>query len=95
VIHWETALELDTLGFNILRSTSLDGERVQLNEQLIPSQAPGGFGGSYEFVDYDIQPGVTYYYWLAFVETSGEPTPPYGPVQALAERSIFIPLVRK
>jgi hypothetical protein len=95
VIHWETALELDTLGFNLLRSTSLDGERVQINAQLIPSQAPGGFGGSYEFVDYDIQSGVTYYYWLAFVETAGDPTPPYGPVQARAERSIFIPLIRK
>ncbi len=43
VINWETALELDTLGFNILRSTSLDGERVANQRSIDPQPGPRWF----------------------------------------------------
>jgi protocatechuate 3,4-dioxygenase beta subunit len=94
VVSWQTFLELDAIGFNLYRSTSPDGEWLQLNDELIPSQSPGGFGGaSYEFIDPDVQPGVTYFYRLVFIDISGET--PYGPVSVLAEHNIFIPFVRK
>lgn len=94
VVRWQTAMEVDAIGFNLLRSTDPDGERVQLNDKLIPSQAPGGLGGAfYEFVDTDVTPGVTYYYWLVFVDTSGEEV--FGPVEALVWRTTFLPFVRR
>jgi hypothetical protein len=94
VVSWQTFLELDAIGFNLYRSTNPDGDWVQLNDELILSQAPGGFGGaSYEFIDPDVQPGVTYFYRLVFIDTSGETI--YGPVAVLAEHTLFLPFVRK
>jgi uncharacterized repeat protein (TIGR01451 family) len=94
VVSWQTLLELDAIGFNLYRSTSPDGEWLQLNDELILSQVPGGFGGAfYEFVDTEVQPGVTYYYWLVFIDTSGETT--YGPVAVMAEHILFLPFVRR
>jgi hypothetical protein len=94
VVQWHTAQELDAIGFNLYRAASLDGERTRLNAELIPSQAPGGIGGaSYEFVDPDVHPGITYYYWLVFIDISGETT--FGPVVVLLENPVFLPFVQK
>ncbi len=41
LLEWETATELDNLGFNVYRSGAALGERVQLNGALIPAQNPG------------------------------------------------------
>ena len=69
LLQWETALEINMLGYNLYRSTTLDGEKVRLNPTLLPTGAIGGEGGaSYEFIDLSVQPGETCYYWLEFVE---------------------------
>jgi hypothetical protein len=74
-LNWETATELDNLGFNLYRAESVDGPQVQINAALIPSMAPGSpVGASYEFVDGSAQAGVTYYYWLADVDLYGQAT---------------------
>lgn len=79
-VTWQTVSELDHLGFNVWRSLTEEIPDTQLNAELIPSQAPGsGQGGSYEWVDNDIEPGVTYYYWLEDVDVSGVTTR-HGPV---------------
>jgi hypothetical protein len=80
LINWKTVAELNNLGFNLLRSTSsADGEQTKLNDELIPSQAPGsGQGASYSFEDDDVEDDTTYYYWLEDVDTSGR-TRQYGP----------------
>ncbi|MGC9334419.1 MAG: hypothetical protein ACP5JJ_09745, partial [Anaerolineae bacterium] len=37
VLSWATTSEVDNLGFNLWRAESIDGERVKINEELIPS----------------------------------------------------------
>jgi hypothetical protein len=72
VVAWETSSELQTLGFNVLRSEDPLGESSQINAQLIPAQRPGGTtGGIYELVDDSIGANVVYYYWLDEVDISG------------------------
>jgi hypothetical protein len=84
LLEWETASELDNLGFNLYRSTALNGDYVQLNAALIPAQNPGAvFGGIYTWVDEDVTPGVTYFYKLEDVDIYGVATL-HGPVQATA-----------
>jgi hypothetical protein len=85
VLDWETAAELDTLGFNVYRAESADGLRTLLNSSLIAGQAPGStLGASYQFVDDTASAGITYYYWLQEVGTNLE-TLEHGPVSAQLE----------
>ena len=87
LLEWETATELDNLGFNVYRSQAAEGERVQLNPALIPAQNPGSvLGATYSFLDEAAAPGVTYYYWLEDVDANGAATlhgPVSGQVQPL------------
>ena len=81
LVTWETASELGNRGFNLYRGTSPAGWDRQLNAALIPSQSQGSPGGFvYTWEDRaDLVPGVTYYYWLQDVDTSGAMTM-HGPV---------------
>ena len=80
VLEWETATELDNLGFNVYRSGAAEGERIQLNAALIPAQNPGSvLGATYRFLDETATPGVIYYYWLEDVDAYGAATL-HGPV---------------
>ncbi len=93
-LAWETALEIDTLGFNIYRNTCPDDEHgwQMLNQYLIPAAARGSvLGQSYEYIDSTMQPGVTYYYWVEAI--SVDATQLFGP-RAIFQ-SLFLPLVRK
>jgi hypothetical protein len=95
-LDWETASELDNLGFNLYRSEPAEGERVQLNTALIPGQNPGSpAGAAYSFVDETAEPGVIYTYWLEVVDTHGGAML-HGPVQATVPSSpyrYYLPLV--
>lgn len=71
-LTWETATEIDNLGFNLYRANQIAEERTMLNAELIPSLAPGSLLGSiYEYTDADVVAGSTYYYWLEDVDVSG------------------------
>jgi hypothetical protein len=94
LIEWETALELDILGYNIYRSTSPEGERELINLELIPNSPDGFFGASYEFRDTTIQPGATYYYWLEVVGIYG-PESITGPIVSTTYHYIYIPLTSR
>ncbi len=99
LIEWETVSEIDNLGFNLYRATSVDGPPSQLNAVLIPSKAPGSpVGATYQFVDDSVDPGVTYYYWLDAVDLHYAATR-HGPVPATAEPDtlyrMFLPVVRR
>ena len=74
-LEWETATELENVGFNLYRSTEVGSEYVKINDTLIPSQSPGStFGAVYTWLDEDIPPGRTYFYKLEDVSISGSST---------------------
>jgi len=82
-LEWETATELDNLGFNLYRSESASGARMMLNNNLIPAQAPGStVGAAYAWLDQTVSaaPGI-YYYWLEDLDVYGNTTL-HGPVSA-------------
>ncbi len=73
--------EIDNLGFNLYRAESPDGPYVKLNEELIPSQAPGSpIGAVYVWLDSTVQMGRIYYYKLEDVDIYGYTTM-HGPVE--------------
>lgn len=83
LVTWETASELDNVGFNLYRSTVAAGPYTQLNNTLIPPQFPGEImGGNYEWLDTDAQPGVTYFYKLEDIDVKGVSTF-HGPVSTV------------
>ncbi|OQA16682.1 MAG: hypothetical protein BWY63_02669 [Chloroflexi bacterium ADurb.Bin360] len=79
-VTWETAQELDNLGFNLYRGESEAGPWVKLNEALIPTQVPGAVSGAvYEWLDAGVTPGTAYFYRLEDVDIYGLSTF-HGPV---------------
>ncbi len=94
LLTWQTALELDTLGFNLYRSASQDGERLLLNPQLIPATALGALGGAeYQFEDATALPGQAHYYWLEVVNLEGVQY--FGPQVVFSVHSVFLPIQSK
>lgn len=69
-LRWTTSQEENFQGFNILRSSTIDGPRQQLNSTII---APHGTGIVYEFLDSTVQPGQSYY-WLQILGYEGRVT---------------------
>jgi hypothetical protein len=98
-LDWETAVELNNLGFHLYRSDTVDGPYVKLNDVLIPSQAPGSMQGAlYTWDDRDVVAGATYYYKLESVDIYSRGTQ-YGPVWATAMPApayrIYLPLLSR
>ena len=96
LVSWETATELDRLGFDLYRATSLGGPLTRLNEGLILSPVPGSPAGAlYTYLDELVNPGATYYYWLDSVGVNGVATRD-GPVSAaVGNWRIYLPLIRR
>jgi len=93
-LTWETSNEVDLIGFNLYRSTAMDGDKVRLNSTLIPAKSPGELtGASYQFFDQSVHPGVPYDYWLEAVKVGG-PAIMLGPTQAEALYTIRLPLIK-
>jgi len=67
LLTWETVSEIDNAGFNLYRSNSSAGPGEL--QAFVPSAAPGSSQGAiYEWTDLDVQPGVTYFYWLEAID---------------------------
>ena len=84
VVHWQTASEVGTVGFQLYRKVG--GAWVLVNtDGLIPAKgAPlGGIGASYAYVDAGADPSATHTYKLVEITLDG--TEEYGPF----ERSAF------
>jgi hypothetical protein len=80
-LSWETASELDNLGFNLYRAERPNGLKTKINEALIPANVPPGSpaGAVYDYVDLDLAPRHGYWYWLEDVDINGR-TMLHGPV---------------
>jgi CSLREA domain-containing protein len=93
LLEWETASEIDSLGFHLYRGESPEGDRVRLNVSLIPCQKPGSpVGAAYTWHDAGVTPGILCYYWLEEVDVQGA-AKLHGPVLAAAWHQVFLPLV--
>jgi len=93
LVTWETAAELQNLGFILYRGESPAGPWVKLNAELIPTQNPGAsFGASYEWLDSEVTLGAPIYYRLEDVDLSGASTF-HGPVSAMAAGTTAVKLV--
>jgi hypothetical protein len=68
-IAWETAFEIDHLGFHVERAEDRSDHFERLNRELI--KGAGDRGHRYEFVDRDVRSGRTYAYKLQAVDTFG------------------------
>lgn len=91
LLTWETATELENLGFNLYRADSLYGERGQINGRLIPSEMSGNaMGATYTYLDETAAPGQTYYYWLEDVDVHGL-VGEHGPAEATTAAQKTLP----
>lgn len=84
IVEWTTASELDTVGFNVYRSDTKDGQYQLVNESLIPGSSDPLTGGSYTYRDSDVKPGGTYYYQLEDIELDGSSNS-FGPIEVKAQ----------
>jgi hypothetical protein len=99
LVTWETASEVENLGFNVYRAIEVDGPLTQLNAGLVHIWMPGSSdGGSYAYLDGAVVPDTTYYYWLEAVDVRGG-THRHGPVVATSQPAavyrIFLPSVSR
>jgi hypothetical protein len=96
LLQWETITEVDTQGFHLYRAAAHHGERLRLNEALIPGVNLGGVrGGAYEFKDESAPRDSTLYYWLEHVDVYGG-IQEHGPVSAALPAGNFpihLPLI--
>jgi hypothetical protein len=72
VIEWETASEMDTVGFLIFRSLNSEGPFEIITTTPIPSSTDPLVGGSYQYTDSNVIAGQRYYYQLIEIETNGK-----------------------
>jgi hypothetical protein len=82
-ITWATENELDTIGYNVYRSDSAEGEYSKVNTTLIPSYTDPTLGGEHSFVDEDVKRGQVYYYKLETIGREGN-TESEGPIELTA-----------
>lgn len=83
LISWTTGTEIDTEGFNILRSISPGDPYRRITPSMIEATGSAMRGGKYSFVDREVEKGRTYYYKLEEVDVRGKRVE-YGPVAVVA-----------
>jgi hypothetical protein len=90
LLTWQTKSERNNLGFHIYRSLESSGEAEQINDSIIPSQAPNSSQGfAYEWEDHNVETDSTYHYWIQTVETNGL-NKWYGPVSVTAPTAVTV-----
>jgi uncharacterized repeat protein (TIGR01451 family) len=86
-VAWTTAMERDTWGFFVLRSTTGNrSDAVKVNAEIVVAKGTNGGGGSYSVVD--PAGGVNNRYWLQEIETGDKKVNEYGPVTASAPAAV-------
>jgi hypothetical protein len=80
-LEWSTGSEIDNLGFHLHRAVSERGPWTLITASLIPGLGSSPQGASYSYRDTGLTNGVTYYYKLEDIETTGA-RGFHGPVSA-------------
>jgi len=81
VLNWETASEMDNVGFNIYRARTIDGVKKKINTDLIQAANPGSPEGAvYSFTNTKVKQDKKYFYWLESVDINGN-TSLHGPIK--------------
>jgi alpha-tubulin suppressor-like RCC1 family protein len=78
VVEWETASEIGTVGFYLLRLDEETGKYRKVNKRILPGLLHSPQGGVYSYVDEGAESGGTYTYQLVEVEVKGKKRT-YGP----------------
>ncbi len=89
-LAWETATELDTAGFYVVRSLEQNGSYVRMNSEMIPAEGDSMIGANYSFLDTNVNPTQVYYYQLEVMNTTGG-AEYFGPVWAGLQVSTATP----
>ncbi len=71
IITWSTESEVETAGFHVYRANQEDGPYEKVTKNLIESKGDPFTGGEYEFRDPNVEAGLTYFYQLEELETTG------------------------
>jgi hypothetical protein len=78
-LRWETASELDNLGFNLYRALEAEGPYERITASLIPGLGSSPVGAAYSYRDVGLDNGTTYFYRLEDIDLTSAPTL-HGPV---------------
>jgi uncharacterized repeat protein (TIGR01451 family) len=98
LLKWETAWEVDSYGFVLLRRASgQPGEAQEI--AFVPAQGRNGGGAAYRYLDAGsgagLESGTAYRYWLVEVDTSGRRTTFGSALSAAASEfphQVYLPL---
>jgi len=72
VLSWEARNEDGVYGYLIYRAAAREGPYLRLNEEIVHVAVAGNAGTHrYTYVDTDVQPGRTYFYYLDIVGVDG------------------------
>src|SRR5262249_30921045 len=82
-LSWSTASELGNLGFHLYRADAAAGPWTRITAAVIPGLGASPTGTSYSYGDTGLVAGITYFYALEDIDTSGGTTR-HGPVEAVA-----------
>jgi uncharacterized repeat protein (TIGR01451 family) len=95
-VMWQTAQEINTLGFRLYRSSTPARQDAALATPGVIAATGSATGGSYTWLDAGMAPTGTLYYWLQEIDTTGAVTE-YGPVLAGGTPgfSAFIPFIAR
>lgn len=81
-IEWETASEIDMIGFYLLKSTQPSGTYDRISD-LILSTGDGISGAYYQYADTNVTQGNTYYYKLEVLDRN-QVSEFFGPIAGYA-----------
>lgn len=71
-LRWSTASEVDNFGFDVFRALTEDGPFERINEDTIPGAGTVDTPTRYAYVDSNIEPDRTYYYYVESISLQGE-----------------------